>query len=195
MLIFLSFLLRHYWYILIAGIFFIIWGLKRYIKTRTGRWQLDSLKIRAPIFGPLFVKMAMSRFAQMLSTLDRSGLPILRTLDVVSKTLGNLVIAKELDLIKESVEEGKGLSEPLLKSKFFPPLVSHMVAIGERSGTMDELLDEIQHYYDNEVNSTIKNLTTLIEPILTVGLGVLVLFLALAIFLPMWNLINVFKTG
>lgn len=195
MLIFLSFLLLHYWYILIAGIFFIIWGLKRYIKTRTGRWQLDSLKIRAPIFGPLFVKMAMSRFAQMLSTLDRSGLPILRTLDVVSKTLGNLVIAKELDLIKESVEEGKGLSEPLLKSKFFPPLVSHMVAIGERSGTMDELLDEIQHYYDNEVNSTIKNLTTLIEPILTVGLGVLVLFLALAIFLPMWNLINVFKTG
>ncbi|MCK4245061.1 MAG: type II secretion system F family protein [Candidatus Omnitrophica bacterium] len=195
MLILLSDILRRYWYLLIIGIFFIIWSLRRYIKTKKGQWQWDGLKLKIPIFGPLFIKMAMSRFAQMLSTLDQSGLPILRTLEVVSKTIGNVVIAKELEMVRESIEEGKSLADPLLESKLFPPLVSHMVAIGERSGTMDALLDDIQHYYDTEVNSTIKNLTTLIEPLLTVGLGIAVLFLALAMFLPMWNLISVFKGG
>lgn len=194
-MILLSHILRNYWYLLIAGVFVLIGLFRRYLKTKNGRWQWDRLKLRTPIFGPLFTKMAISRFAQMFAVLDRSGLPIIRTLGVISKTLGNVVMTKEIEAIKKSVEEGQGMSEPLLKSTVFPPLVTHMVAIGERSGTTDELLEGIQRHYDNEINTTIKNLTTLIEPILTVGLGIMVLFLALAIFLPMWKLIDVFKGG
>ena len=194
-MILLSHILRNYWYLLIAGVFVLIGLFRRYIKTKNGRWQWDRIKLVTPVFGPLFTKMAISRFAQMFAVLDRSGLPIIRTLDVISRTLGNVVIAKEIEVIKKSVEEGRGMSEPLLKSKVFPPLVTHMVAIGERSGTTDELLEGIQRHYDNEINTIIKNLTTLIEPILTVGLGIMVLFLALAIFLPMWKLIDVFKGG
>ena len=194
-MILLSHILRNYWYLLIAGVFVLIGLFRRYIKTKNGRWQWDRIKLVTPVFGPLFTKMAISRFAQMFAVLDRSGLPIIRTLDVISRTLGNVVIAREMEVIKKSVEEGRGMSEPLLKSKVFPPLVTHMVAIGERSGTTDELLEGIQRHYDNEINTIIKNLTTLIEPILTVGLGIMVLFLALAIFLPMWKLIDVFKGG
>lgn len=194
-LILLSHILRNYWYLLAAGAFGLVWAFKRYLRTKNGRWQWDGLKLKTPVFGPLFTKMAISRFAHIFVVLDRSGLPIIRTLNVISKTLGNVVIAREIESISNSVEEGQGMSGPFLKSKIFPPLVTHMVAIGERSGTTDELLEGIQRHYDNEINTTIKNLTTLIEPILTICLGIMVLFLALAIFLPMWKLIDVFKGG
>ncbi len=185
--------IRHYWFYIIPSILFLGFGLWKYIQTEQGKYQWDWLKLKLPIFGPLSTKIAASRFAQTLSTLSRSGLPILKTLDIVGLTIGNVVIGKEINKLSASVTEGKGLAEPLLEGKFFPPLVSHMVAIGEQSGHLDEMLDSLQQHYDQEINSTVKNLTTLIEPVLTVALGVIVLFIALGIFLPMWNLASAVK--
>ncbi|MDO9464635.1 MAG: type II secretion system F family protein [bacterium] len=185
--------IRHYWFYIVPSILFLAFGLWKYIQTERGRYQWDWIKLKLPIFGPLSTKTAASRFAQTLATLNRSGLPILKTLDIVGTTVGNVVIAEEINKLSASVTEGKGLAEPLLEGKFFPPLVSHMVAIGERSGHLDEMLDSLQQHYDQEINSMVKNLTTLIEPILTVALGVIVLFIAMGIFLPMWNLASAVK--
>ncbi|MFH1904938.1 MAG: type II secretion system F family protein [bacterium] len=185
--------IRHYWFYIVPSILFLAFGLWKYIQTERGRYQWDWIKLKLPIFGPLSTKTAASRFAQTLATLNRSGLPILKTLDIVGTTVGNVVIAKEINKLSASVTEGKGIAEPLLEGKFFPPLVSHMVAIGERSGHLDEMLDSLQQHYDMEINAMVKNLTTLIEPILTVALGVIVLFIALGIFLPMWDLASAVK--
>ena len=185
--------IRHYWFYIIPSILFLGFGLWKYIQTERGKYQWDWIKLKLPIFGPLSTKIAASRFAQTLSTLNRSGLPILKTLDIVGVTVGNVVIGKEINKLSASVMEGKGIAEPLLEGKFFPPLVSHMVAIGEKSGHLDEMLDSLQQHYDVEINSTVKNLTTLIEPILTVALGGIVLFIALGIFLPMWDLASAVK--
>jgi len=180
--------IRHWWYYIIPAILVLALALRKYIHTERGKYQWDFLKLKLPIFGPLFIKIIASRFSQMLATLDRSGLPILKTLDIASVTLGNAVVGKEIDTLRKSVLEGRGMAEPIMESKFFPPLVSHMVAIGEQSGSLDEMLDALQQHYDVEINATIRNLTTLIEPILTVGLGLIILFIALGIFLPIWDL-------
>ena len=187
--------IRDYWYLVAAAIAVIVFAVKMYLRTKIGRYQWDYIKLKLPIFGGLLIKMVSSRFAQMLMTLDNAGLPILKSLDVISFTLGNSVFTKEIELLRKSVIEGKGIGEPLLKSRFFPRLVAHMVAIGEKSGAMDDMLLSIQRHYDTEVDTTIKNLTALIEPLLTIGLGLVVLLLALGIFMPMWDLIKVAKGG
>ena len=187
--------IRNYWFIVIPVIASIIIIIKLYIKTKRGEYQWDYIKLKLPVFGELITKMICSRFAQMLMTLDNAGLPILRSLEVISFTLGNSVFAKEIEAVRKSVMEGQGIGEPLLRSPFFPKLIGHMVTIGEKSGALDDMLLSIQQHYDTEVNSSIKNLTALIEPLLTVGLGFVVLFLALGIFLPMWDLIRAFQGG
>ena len=185
--------IRNYWYFVILTIAAIIFIIKMYLKTQRGQYQWDYIKLKLPVLGELVTKMICSRFALMLMTLGNAGLPILKTLEVVSLTLGNAVFAKEIESLRRAVVEGRGIGEPLLQSKFFPKLVAHMITIGEKSGALDDMLLSIQRHYDAEVNSSIKNLTALIEPLLTVGLGLIVLFLALGIFLPMWDLISAFK--
>ncbi len=192
-LILIDMAIRGYWFIVVPSIAAGIFAVKMYLVTQRGQRQLDYIKLKMPVFGQLFIKMISSRFAQMLMTLDKAGLPILRSLDVISLTLGNSVFAGEIETLRKSVMEGKGIGEPLLQSKFFPKLVAHMIMIGEKSGSMDDMLASIQQHYDREVNSTIKNLTALIEPLLTVGLGLVVLFLALGIYLPMWDLMEAVK--
>ena len=189
----LSHIIRGYWYIAIPSLAALIYLFNRIIKTEKGKVHWDGFRLKVPILGPLLIKMAMSKFCAMLSTLNQSGLPILRTLEIVSITVGNSVIAKEVEAVRTSVADGKGVSAPLKESKIFPPLVGNMMSIGEASGALDEMLDTIADYYDSEIKHTVKNLTTMIGPILTFGLGFIVLILALAIFLPMWGMINVFK--
>ncbi len=170
------------------GFIGLVVAFKQYIRTRTGRYQWDRFKLSMPIFGNLTLKVAMSRFARMFQTLNSSGMPILETLDILSETVGNEVVSRELQKVTLGVRRGEGIAEPLRRSKLFPPMVIRMVAIGEQSGSLDDMLLNISEHYDLEVDYAVKNLSTMIEPMLTVGLGIIVLFLALSIFLPMWNL-------
>lgn len=176
------------WYILLLVVIALVIGFKLWVKTERGRYVWDGIVLKIPIFGPLILKTAMSRFTRMFETLNSSGLPILQTLDIVSETVGNAVIGREIQKASLGIRQGEGIAVPLKQSKLFPPMVVRMISIGEQSGSLDEMLLNVSKHYDMEVEYAVKNLTSMIEPILTVGLGTIVLFLALAIFLPMWDL-------
>ncbi len=181
-------ILTEYWYVLVLVFAVVYFGFMRYIKTEKGAYQWDKFKISIPLLGPLNLKSSMSRFTRMFETLNSSGLPILQTLDIASKTVGNLVISKEIENAAYGILQGEGIAEPLGRGNIFPPMVVRMIAIGEQSGSLDTMLLNVSNHYDTEVDYAVKNLTSMIEPILTVGVGVIVLFLAMAIFLPMWDL-------
>lgn len=166
---------------------------KRYINTRIGRFSWDSFKLKVPVFGPLLLKLSISRFTRITGTLMRSGIPILKILDIASGSTGNEVVSKAITNIRTNVMEGKGIAEPMKVSGLFPPIVTQMVSVGENTGKLDDLLIHVSNYYDEQVDYTINNLTSLIEPILIFVLGLGVLFMALGIFLPMWNLMSIFK--
>lgn len=182
-----------YYYIIFPAIAGFIFALYRFSKTKFGNYQLDKLKLKLPIFGPLFIKLAMFRFSKMLATLERSGVPILKIIEIVSLTVGNVIIGEELRDLRSEVRDGKGISSSLLKKPLFPPMVSNMLAVGEETGRLDEMAESIAYYYDQEIKYTVATLTDLIEPILTLVIAGGVLLFALAIFLPMWNLIEVMK--
>lgn len=184
---------RHEWYIVLAVIGFLIFLFRRWVATPSGHYYWDLFKIRVPIFGPLVFNLLMSRFSKILSELFSSGLPILQSLQLVSETVGNVVIEKAIMQIQKSVNEGKGMAAPMKNQGFFSPMVVQMVAVGEQTGKTEELLNFISNYYEEQANYMIKNLSTLIEPILIVILGGMVLVLALGVFLPMWNLTNVVR--
>ncbi len=182
-----------YYYIIFPAIAGGIYGFIRFTKTKFGHYQMDKIKLRLPIFGPLFVKLAMFRFSKMLATLERSGVPILKIIEIVSLTVGNEIIGEELKDLREAVKDGKGISSVLMKKPIFPPMVSNMLAVGEETGRLDEMAESIAYYYDQEIKYMVATLTDLIEPLLTVFIAGGVLLFALAIFLPMWNLIDLTK--
>src|ERR1700693_6136446 len=194
-LIGMNHLFHAYWYLFLAAGAAGYWGFKTYISTEAGTGRWDNLKIKSPIFGPIFMKTALSRFARVFGNLISSGLPILETLERVSRVVGNVVLAKVIDSIRESVRKGKGLVEPMKFSGIFPPIVIQMTAIGEETGKLEEMLLKVSEYFDRDVDYAIKNLSASIEPVLLLGVGCMVLFLALAVFMPWWNLISVFKGG
>ena len=163
-------------------------GTKAYAKSERGRWQLDWLTLNAPVFGPLFRKVALSRFSKTFATLVKAGVPILGALEIVSTTVGNKVISKAVDEAKESVRQGESLSDPLGRSPEFPPMVVKMIGIGERSGALEQLLEKISVFYDEQVAAAVKSLTSLIEPIMIAVMGVLVGTIVLAVFLPIFEL-------
>ncbi len=192
-LIGISVLVNKYWYIAILAVAGAVFAFTRFINTVKGRVLWDNFKIKIPVFGPLVTMLVMSRFARITAMLMKSGVPILEVLDLSARTSGNVIIARAIQNIRESVNQGKGVSEPMKLSGLFPPIVVQMVAAGEQTGNIDELLLSVADYYDLESSYKIKNLSTYIEPILIFILAVMVLLMALAIFLPMWNLIKVFK--
>ena len=186
----MSYILQHYWYLIFGiGIAAVI-GLIFYVRTPKGRMLWDRMRLKLPIFGNLFLKTSMSRFAHMFETLNKSGLPILQTMDIVSKTIGNVYIGVELEKVGQSIEKGKGISKPLQESKLFPPLVVRMIAVGEQSGSLDEMLKNVSEHYDSEINYLVDNLVGLIEPVLTITVGAMILLLALGILLPMWDMMQ-----
>jgi type II secretory pathway component PulF len=182
---------RDYWFVMLLVVSLIALGFHWSTNTQRGRLRWDGLKLRAPVFGPLLLKIAMSRFTHILGMLMRSGIHILKTLEIASATVGNRIISQEVDKVRESVREGSGLSEPLKESGVFTPMVVQMIAVGEQSGKLDEMMAKVSKYYELEVEYTLKNLSTLIEPALIVGIGGMVLFMALAIFLPMWDMARI----
>jgi type II secretory pathway component PulF len=192
-LIFLNKAIRTYWPLLLAAIAGVIFTFRVYVKTPSGRWNLDKFKLRVPIIGSVVEKTVMSRFARIFSTLYSSGIPMLHALDIVAGTLGNIIIARAVEVIKESVREGKGLAVPMASTMVFPPMVTQMVAVGEETGALDDMLTKVSDYYDLEVEYAIKNLSTTLEPVLLVFLAGGILFLALGIFLPIWDMMKVMR--
>jgi len=188
MLIGLNTLVQGYWMYVLAVIAGLIIAVIFYIRTLQGRHLWDTMKIKVPIIGPLFLKASLSRFTSILGLLNQSGLPIIDNLQITAKTIGNVIIGEAIDAIRESVYRGTGLAEPMKKNRLFTPLVIQMVAVGETSGMLDETLPKVAKFYDMEVENETKKLATYIEPLLTVVLGAVVLFFALAIFLPMWDM-------
>ncbi|MFC1708647.1 type II secretion system F family protein [Candidatus Omnitrophota bacterium] len=184
-----------YWLIFIVVVAALIYGFIRFINSAKGRPIWDNFKLKIYIIGPLLSMLIMSRFARVTAILMKSGVPILEILGLAASTSGNIIIARAIQQIKDSVSQGKGMSEPMKLSGLFPPVVIQMVSMGEHTGKVDSLLLSVADYYDRESGYMIKNLTTYIEPILILVLGVMVLGMALGIFLPMWNLIRVFKGG
>ncbi|MCD4675772.1 MAG: type II secretion system F family protein [Desulfobacula sp.] len=182
-----------YWMYYIPGIIGSIFLLFQWVKTTKGRYMKDAFLLKIPLLGILFQKAAMSRFASIFSILQSSGIVILESLNILAGTIGNAAITKEFEKISEDLTGGRGISGPLRDAKYFPPMVVDMVAIGEESGTLDEMLKEVSVHYDTEVEYAMKKLTDSIGPILTVGLAVVVGFFALAIYLPMWDMIKLVK--
>jgi type IV pilus assembly protein PilC len=180
--------LANYWYLLIGGVVLAGVFLFYYLKTEQGKITRDSLIMRVPLIGPLFVKSAVSRFASIFSILQSSGVDVLDSMDILSGTIGNAAIGRELDGIKDSLAEGRGIAGPLGQARYFTPMLINMVAIGEESGNLENMLRDVAEHYDTEVEYAMKKLSEAIGPILTVGLAAVVGFFALAIFLPMWDL-------
>ncbi len=190
MLIAMSGFVQSYWYVILAAIGAIYATFKSYIATDQGHYKWDGFMLHVPVFGILNTKVAMSRFSRTFGTLFKSGLPILQTIDIVSNAIGNVVIAEVLMGIKADVQAGTGLAESMREHPVFPPIVVQMVEIGEESGSLDTMLNKISEYFDQEVDYGIKNLITALEPILLVFIFGMVLFLALAVFLPMWDIVK-----
>ena len=185
--------LANYWYIVIIGIVGLIAGLRYWFKTESGRFARDTFILKLPLFGILLQKAALSRFASIFAILQSSGVPVMQALEVLSGTIGNAAIAKQFDMVREKVREGQGISGPLQQAKYFTPMVVDMVAIGEESGNIDEMLQQIAVHYDDEVAYEVKKLSDALGPILIVGLAGVVGFFALAIFLPMWDMTKMVK--
>ena len=164
-----------------------------YFKTDQGMLVRDSFLLRVPIVGPLLIKAAMSRFSSIFAILQASGIGVLQSIKILSGTIGNTAISNQFEKIREKLEDGRGITDPLKSAKYFPPLVINMIAIGEESGTLDEMLLEVSHHYDEEVGYAVKKLSDAIGPMLAVGLSAMVGFFALAIFLPMWDMTKIVK--
>jgi type IV pilus assembly protein PilC len=178
------------WMFAFAGIGGAIFGFIAFKKTRQGALLFDHFALRAPIFGTLVRKISLARFSRTFATLVRSGVPIMGTLDIVADTAGNIVVADVVRNARESVKNGNMLSEPLSQSKVFPAMVTRMIAIGERSGALESLLDKIAEFYDAQVKASIKSMTSLIEPLLICVMGVMVGFVVLAVFLPILDIVG-----
>ncbi|MBI4831060.1 MAG: type II secretion system F family protein [Candidatus Lindowbacteria bacterium] len=188
MLMNLSEALRKYVLIIIGVLVAIFVALRYYVSTSAGALQFDMVKLRLPVFGPLFRKVAVARFSRTLSTLTRSGVPVLAALEIVERTIGNEVIARAVKGSQTSIKAGATIAEPLARSGVFPLMVTRMVDVGERTGALDELLAKIAEFYDQQVESTIASLTSLIEPLLILFLGIVVGGMVLALFLPIFKL-------
>ncbi len=184
----IAFFMRDNWYLILGGIIALVVVLRAYIKTEHGKLVYDTITLRIPVFGPLFKKVALSRFARTFSTLVKSGVPILGAMEIVSETAGNKVISSVVDEARESVKQGDTLMEPFSKSKVFPAMVTKMIGIGERSGALDQLLEKIAEFYDQQVETEVKALTSLIEPIMIAVMGFVVGGIVLAVFLPIFKL-------
>ena len=164
-----------------------------YLKTKQGRWQFDKLRLQAPIFGPVFQGVAAEQFSSNLGTLLKAGVPILHALDIVITTCENKVIAALIENMKAGVREGRPLADPLGQTDLFPPMVAQMLAVGEQTGKLPDMLAQISHYYEEQVTTAVERMTTLLEPIMLVGMGAIIGILVISMYLPIFELTSVVK--
>lgn len=174
--------------IVIGAVIGIVIGLRIYNETETGRFNLDALRLRIPIFGLLLRKVAVSRFTGTLATLTRSGVPLLQALEIVESTAGNEVFSRAIRASADGVRNGESLADPLARSGEFPAMVTRMIGVGEKTGALETMLFKIQEFYDAEVKALVDQLTSLLEPVVMVFMGIIVGGIIIALFMPIMNL-------
>ncbi len=191
----MSNIFKKYWYIVLIGTFVFRFFFKRWKKTPPGRAVVDRAKLRVPIFGVLFQKVALSRFSSTFAMLLRSGVPILQALEIVSETVNNRVVAGAIEDVERSVREGESMAKPLSAHAVFPPMVVQMIAVGEETGQVDTMLEKVASFYDAEVEASVDALTSLIEPLLIAVIGGCVGAAVVALYMPMFNIIKLIPSG
>jgi type IV pilus assembly protein PilC len=185
-----SSILKSYWWMIIGVIGFTVFLILRYYKTSAGRLQIDAFLLRFPVLGDVLRKSAVSRFTRTLGTLISSGVSILDGLEITARTAGNMVIHNAVMESRQSIASGDTIAAPLQRSKVFPPMVISMIAVGEQTGGLDEMLSKIADFYDEEVDAAVGTLLSLMEPIMIVVLGVIVGGMVIAMYLPIFDMVN-----
>jgi type IV pilus assembly protein PilC len=184
----MSHFVTHDWYILIFGSAGIAYGFLRWKKTDRGRGQWDRFKLRIPRIGDVVQKVALARWSRTFSGMISSGVPILQAINIAGVTAGNAVIQDSMDDVYASVKGGGSIAKPIADNPIFPPMVSHMVSVGEESGSLEHMLSKVADFYEAEVDAKIKSLTALIEPLMIVVVGGVVGFIVISMYLPIFSL-------
>jgi type IV pilus assembly protein PilC len=187
-LINLSEILQKYFLVFIITSAVVVFVARKYFATETGRVMIDGIKLKLPVFGILLQKVAISKFTRTLSTLVKSGVPILSALEIVAKTADNMVIEAAVNNVKNSVQEGESIADPMEKSGIFPPLVTRMIAVGEKSGELETMLSKIADFYDEQVDTAVDALTSMIEPLVIAFLGIVIGGIVICMFLPIFQM-------
>ncbi len=185
--------LRRYLLVSVAAIVGFWFLVSFYIRTKPGRWQFDKLKLRMPVIGPVIQALVAQEFASNLGTLLKAGVPILHALEIVITTCGNTVVASVLQHVRFAVREGRPLAEPLSHTDVFPIMVSQMIAVGEQTGKLSNMLDELSRYYQEQVATAVERMTTLLEPIMLIGMGLVIGTLVVSMYLPIFQISQVIK--
>ncbi|MEK7849920.1 MAG: type II secretion system F family protein [Candidatus Omnitrophota bacterium] len=187
-LIGISDVLRKFFLFIVIAFAALVFLFKKYINTPKGRFQFDYNILRAPVFGPLFRKVVVAKFSRTLATLVKSGVPILNALEIVGKTAGNMVVEKAVTDARASIREGEPISEPLLRSGAFPPMVIRMISVGEQTGKLEKMLNKIADFYDEQVDTAVSGLTSMIEPLVIGFLGIIIGGIVVALFMPIFKI-------
>jgi general secretion pathway protein F len=180
--------LRRFWWVGIVALVLMLFAIDRYSRTDAGRLVLDRLKLKAPIFGALALKVAIARFTRTLAILLKSGVPVLTSLDIVKNIVNNRVLQHIIEEARDNIREGQDIAPPLRRSQLFPPLATHMIAVGEKSGKLEDMLLRVADAFETEVETTVQGLTALIEPLMILLMGAVVGFIALSILLPIFQI-------
>jgi len=182
--------LRNFWYLWLLAVVALVAGLRFYVRSDSGRRNWDRLKFRIPAFGSLFEKAVLARFARTLSTMMAGGIPIMQALESAGRASGNTMVEDAVDVASEQIQEGKSIAEPLEESGVFPPMMTHMIAVGEETGALPDLLNRIAEFFEEEVAVMTKGLTSMIEPILLIVVGVVVGIMLISLYLPIFTVIT-----
>ena len=182
--------ITRFWWLALGLLVGGVVAFRRWKKTEAGHVTWDRMKLKAPVFGSLVQKVAISRFARTFSVLSRTGVPVLQALDIVAQTSGNALVSQAVIDVQAAVRRGESLASPLERHEVFPPMVTHMMAVGEETGALDAMLGKVADFYDNEVDDTVTALTSLIEPLLIIVMGVVVGGILISLYLPMFNIAN-----
>jgi general secretion pathway protein F len=181
----------NWWFLIIGAIFFAVWMFKRTINSPKGRPKWDAFLLRLPVVGSLVRMIAVTRFASTMGTLLGSGVPILSAMNIAKNLVGSIPIAAAISNARENITEGQSIAEPLRRSGEFPPLVIHMISIGEKTGELPDMLRNVAETYEEQVNAKIDTMTSLIEPMMIIGMGAGVAFVVLSVFMPIMDLSNI----
>jgi type IV pilus assembly protein PilC len=186
-------LLKHRFYIIFPGIGGLIFGFRKWKKTEAGRKQWDRFKLKVPKIGPVVLKVTMARFSRTLSTLVSAGVDIIQALEITGQTAGNWMVENALGDVRAKVHEGVPIAQPLVDNAIFPPMVSQMVKIGEETGELEKMLGKIADFYEDEVDAAISSLTSIVEPLMMILVGMMVGVIVIAMYLPMFRMLSLVK--
>ncbi len=193
--IFLSNMFKGYWYLVLLAAVAVFFMIKQIGATPGGRKVLDHLALKAPIFGKLTHKTIVARFARTLATLLKSGIPLMQSLETVESVSGNTLFAREIRGARVMISEGERMAPVLMRGKMFPPLAINLISVGEESGALDNLLEKLAVFYEQEVETMVGRLSSVIEPLLIAGVGIMVAFIALSIYMPLFGMANALQGG